>query len=315
MMKRRSFLKALTASAAGGTLLPSLASASGTGVGFPTPCPVKLGISTYSYWHFAPERTPIEFVIDEAARLGVSGVDVLQRQMESEAPDYIRRLKRHALVNGIALNCLSTHQDFVSPDPEVRQKSIDATIRYIRLAADLGTPCIRISAGRWKTVGSFSELMELEGKEPLLEGYTEDDAFGWCIDSLEQCVAVAEEHGVMLALENHWGMTRTAEGVLRIMNAINSPWLRVMMDTGNFLERTYEQLEILAPHAVFVQAKTYFGGGRFYTLDLDYDRIASILNRANYKGYISIEFEGYAPSAEGVASTIDLLRRSFVGRT
>ena len=49
---------------------------------------------------------------------------------------------------------------------------------------------------------------------------------------------------------------------------------------------------MLAPKTVFVQAKTYYGGGLWYTLDLDYDRIAGILRKHGYKGYISLEFEG-----------------------
>ena len=33
-------------------------------------------------------------------------------------------------------------------------------------------------------------------------------------------------------------------------------------------------------------------------LDLDYKQIASILNKVNYNGYISIEFEGKAPAVK-----------------
>lgn len=314
-MQRKSFLKKMAAGAAGGTLLPAgvLALDRDPESPYPSPFHVKLGISSYSYWHFDPERTPIRYVIEEAARLGVFGVDILHRQMKSEEPSYIRELKRHALTLGVDLNCLSTHQDFVNPDPGERQKSIDDTIRFIRLAYDLGIPCIRISAGRWGTTDTFAELMEREGIEPPIEGYTEDDAFDWCIESLEKCVPVAEEHGVILGLENHWGMTRTAEGVLRIMHGIDSPWLRVLLDTGNFLERKYEQMEMLAPYTVFVQAKTYYGGGRFYDLNLDYRRIANILYEAGYKGYISIEFEGHAPSEEAVEESITMLRETFSG--
>ena len=320
MNKRRDFLKKLTAGVAAGTLIPlSLAAERGRADRSDseereiTPFHVKLGISSYSYWHFYPERTPLRFVIEEASRLGVGGVDVLHRQMESEEPEYIHALKRHALIHGVHLNCLSTHQDFVNPDPAERQKSIDDTIRFIRLAHDMGIPCIRISAGRWGTTGSFAELMDLRGVEPPVEGYTEEDGMRWAIDSIKEIMPVAEEHGVMLGLENHWGMTRTAEGVLRIMNAIDSPWLKVLLDTGNFLDDTYEQIETLAPHTVFIQAKTYYGGGRFYTLDLDYNRIARILRDVDYRGYISIEFEGHAPNADAVAQSIDMLRDAFGG--
>src|SRR5438477_12975417 len=87
---------------------------------------VKLGISTYSYWHFRPPKVSIETVIDKAAELGVGGVDILHRQMEipekepldSAGRAYLRKLKRHAFINGVELICVLTHQTFVSPTPE-----------------------------------------------------------------------------------------------------------------------------------------------------------------------------------------------------
>ena len=273
--------------------------------------PIKLGISTYSYWHFRPPKVSIETVIEEAARLGVEGVDILHRQMDSEEKSYLQNLKRHAFTHGVDLICLSIHQDFVSPDPEERQKNIDHTLHCIELAYAMGIPCIRLNSGRWGTAESFDRLMELRGEEPPLEGYTEDDAFDWCIESIEKCLPKAEVCGVLLALENHWGLTRTPEGLLRIVNAIRSPWLGVLMDTGNFLEDPYEKLTQIAPQTVFVQAKTYYGGGEWYTLDLDYQRIARILAEADYHGYIALEFEGKEAAESGVAKSIAMLREAF----
>ncbi len=68
---------------------------------------------------------------------------------------------------------------------------------------------------------------------------------------------------------------------------------------------------MVAPKADFVQAKTYYGGGEWYTLDLDYNRVAKILKNVNYSGYISLEFEGKAPADEGVAKSIELFRGAF----
>ena len=150
-----------------------------------------------------------------------------------------------------------------------------------------------------------------KGVEPRLPNCTDDDGFKWVIDSLTQCLNKAEECGVVLGLENHWGLGSTAEGVLRIVNAINSPWLRVTMDTGNFFERRYEQLEMLAPEAVFMQAKTYEGGGIYYTLEMDYDRIAKICQAANYRGYISLEFEGKQDPMIAVPQSLATLRAAF----
>ena len=67
----------------------------------------------------------------------------------------------------------------------------------------------------------------------------------------------------------------------KIVEAVKSPWLQVTLDTGNFLEDPYEKLEQLAPRTTFVQAKTYYGGGMWYTLDLDYPRIAAMLRNTS----------------------------------
>src|SRR5438094_299581 len=97
----------------------------------------------------------------------------------------------------------------------------------------------------------------------------------------------------------------------RIDNAINSPWLGVLMDTGNFLENPYDKLQEIAPKTVFVQAKTYYGGGEWYSLDLDYARIAKILSGVNYSGYVSLEFEGKENPDIAVPKSIEMLSKAF----
>ncbi len=272
---------------------------------------LRLGVSSYSFWHFRGEKVPIETVLRHARRMGLNGVEVLHRQMASEEAGYVAGLKREALVQGLDLFSLAIHQDFVSPDVDERARQVDHTKKCIELAYRLGIPAIRLNSGRWKTIESFDDLMAAQGVEPPLPGYTEDDAFEWVIESVRACLPLAEERGVVLALENHWGLTYAPEGVLRIVEAVDSPWLKVTLDTGNFLEVPYDKLALLVPHAVLVHAKTYFGGGEWYTLDLDYRRIAQILRDADYTGYVSIEFEGKANALEGVPQSIDLIRSAF----
>ena len=181
----------------------------------------------------------------------------------------------------------------------------------MQLAHEMGIPTMRVNTGRWGTSKSFDDLMAHRGIEPTLPGHTEDEAFDWVIESFEALIPAAEKYGVLLGLENHWGLGRTAEGVLRIVNAVDSPWLQITLDTGNFLEDPYDRLAMLAPQAVYVQAKTYFGGGTWYTLDLDYPRIARLLREHDYRGYIALEFEGKDDWKEAVPKSLDLLRKSF----
>jgi L-ribulose-5-phosphate 3-epimerase len=84
-----------------------------------------------------------------------------------------------------------------------------------------------------------------------------------------------------------------------------------LMDTGNFLEQPYEKLAAIAPKTVFVQAKTYPGGGEWYTLDLDYTRIAKILSDARYTGYVALEMEGKEHADTAVPKSIEMLKKAF----
>lgn len=271
----------------------------------------RLAVSTYSFWHFRGPKYPIERVIDRAAEIGFEGVEILHRQMDSEERTYLNALKQRAARNGLSLPMLSIHQDFVFPDKAERRKHVDHTIRCIRLAEAMGIPYVRLNSGRWKTIPSFDELMKVKGDEPPLPGYTEQDALNWCIESIEQCLPSAESAGVVLCLENHWGLTTKVENVLAIWRKIQSPWLGINVDTGNYPGDPYEGLAQLAPYATIVQAKTYHGGGEWHTLDLDYGRIAGILQRAGFRGWVSLEMEGKESPETAVPNSFATLRTAF----
>jgi L-ribulose-5-phosphate 3-epimerase len=310
---RRSFIKKSLVSSTGIIGLNALSAETMSGIKEGTIRHNPIGVSTYSFWQFngPKENTPIEYCIDRAARMGFDGIELLLVQMTSEEKSYLNKLKKLAFHSGLDLMGFSTHQGYVFPEKEKRDEEIRKTINQIELAYELGIPTMRLNTGRWGTSGSFDELMANRGIEPVLQGYTEDDGFNWVIDAIEKCVYKAEECGVVLGLENHWGMGRTADGVQRIVNAINSPWLMVTLDTGNFLEDPYDQLEQLAGQAILIQAKTYYGGGKWYTLDLDYPRIGEIMRKAGYKGYISLEFEGNEDPLKAIPESLEVLRNAF----
>ncbi|HOW71278.1 MAG TPA: sugar phosphate isomerase/epimerase family protein [Phycisphaerae bacterium] len=272
---------------------------------------LRIGVSTYSFWHFTDQKVEVADCIERAAEMGFDGVEILHRQMSGESNAYLQDLKHRAFVNGLDLMGFSIHQGFVSPYPSVRKQQIEHTRHCIELAYKLGIPTMRLNTGRWGTIKSFDDLMANKGIEPILPGHTEDEAFKWVIDAIGECLPKAEECGVCMALENHWGIGRTAAGLMRIYTAVRSPWLKLLPDTGNFLDNTYEQLEMIAPHAVLVQAKTYFGAGEWYTLDIDYARVAGIFRKVGYRGYVSLEFEGKENAATGVPKSLDLLRKAF----
>ena len=220
---RRNFIgNALaTGAIASTTAVPSLTAATTTTAISKRPAN-PIGVSTYSYWRYRKDtKLPIEDCIDLAAEAGFDAVEILHVQMTREDNDYLQMLKQRAFVNGMSLCGFSTHQSFVSPDADFRQKNIDHTLKCIELAYAMGIPTIRINTGRWGTSKDFDTLMANKGIEPRLEGYTDEDGFKWVIDSIEKCLKKAAECGVTLGLENHWGIGRTAKAVMRIVNTID----------------------------------------------------------------------------------------------
>ena len=274
-----------------------------------------IALSTYSLWRFRnDELRDLHKCIDLASEFGFDGVELLLYQFEQNdlfSNSYVQSLKRHATRLGLPLCGMSTHQGFVTPDREKRQRNIDLTISQLELCGRLGIPAMRVNTGRWGTSGSFDELMANKGKEPPLNGYTDEDGFPWVIDAFEKCLPTAEKLGVVMGLENHWGLGLTAEGVMRIVDTVDSPWLQVTLDTGNFLENRDAQLKALAPHAYFVQAKTYYGGGQWYELDIDYPKIAQMLHKHDYRGWVSLEFEGMEDYRTAIPKSLELLRNAF----
>ena len=276
--------------------------------------PVRFGVSTYSFWQFRKDPSPIEECIDRAARMGFDGVEILQVQMgDDQSNARLQRLKRRAHALGLALMGFSTHQGFVNPDKAVRDDNVAKTLNSIDTAYRLGIPTMRINTGRWGTSKNFDELMANKGIEPNLPGHTDEEGFGWVIESIERLLPRAEECGVVLGLENHWGLGRTAAGVMRIVEKIDSPWLRVTLDTGNFLEDSQAQMERLAPACCLVQAKTYDGGGKWYTLDIDYAWVAKLLASHGYQGWNTLEFEGQADPEVAVPASLARLREAYAG--
>lgn len=321
-LSRRTFLGRAAGALAAPVAIAPRATLAAAPAADPLP-PLRFAVATYSYWHFRTEKVSVETVIEKSARLGVDGIDILHRQMEipekepltPEHRAYLQRLKRHAFRHGLDLACLSIHQDFVDPDPAYLKSQVEHTHKCIEIAYELGIPCIRLNSGRWNTIRDFNDLMKARGIEPVLPGHTEDDGFKWCQDCIERCLPKAEQCGVTLALENHWGLTRTPEGLLRLLDAVRSPWLGALMDTGNFLEDPYDKLAAIASRTTYVQAKTYPGGGEWYTLDLDYRRIARILREAGYTGYIALEMEGKQDPDIAVPRSLAMLRRAFARRS
>lgn len=238
----------------------------------------KYSLAAYSYRDlFKAQQAPLslEDFVRDCAAFGLEGTELTSYYFPSAPmPEYLAGLKRLAFELGLDVSGTAVGNDFCVPPGAKRDEQIAHVKRWIEYAAALDAPVIRIFSGN-------------AGQEQSVE-----DAHRLAVAGMEECCAYAGEHGVMLALENHGGLTATAEGMLQLVRDVKSPWFGVNLDTGNFRTADpYGDLAQLAPYAVNVQIKVSMhpaGGSRG---PADLDRLAKMLAGVGYRGYIVLEFE------------------------
>jgi L-ribulose-5-phosphate 3-epimerase UlaE len=151
----------------------------------------------------------------EAYRIGLDGVEITLYWLPSGGFS-LSDLKRLALLRGLPISCAGISTDFCSPSKSERDRMITKVDEGLKLAETLGAPCLRVFGGQ------------------VLEGHIETKTRERVIEALKRCVCLAENQGIVLALENHHGITARADDVIEILERVGSPWLRLNLDLGNY---------------------------------------------------------------------------------
>jgi len=251
---------------------------------------IKIGCAAYSYRDYLKDgRMSYEDFIEEAHNIGLDGVEMTLYWLPSREPQYFRNLKRVALSRGLPISCAGISTNFCNPDPMERERMIKTVEEGASIARELGAPALRVFGGY------------------VPEGYFEEQAILWTIGALRRCVKYAEENGVVIALENHGGITARADSVIRIIEGVDSPWLRVNLDLGNYRESTYEDIAKTVPYAVHVHGKVSVSEN----IRVDYEKVKRILEDKGYNGFISIEYEEKEDPKVGVREFARYLLRLF----
>jgi sugar phosphate isomerase/epimerase len=236
----------------------------------------KFSLAAYSYRSLLqgsqgrePQLTLKDF-IDDCAKMGLEGTELTSYYFPKDtSPEYVRDLRRHAFRLGLDISGTAIGNEFGHPPGDKRDAEIAKTRHWIDYAEIMGAPIIRIFAGHQQ------------------RGQSESEAHKLMVSAIEECCDYAGKHGVHLALENHGGPTATADGLLKFVRDVNSPWFGVNLDGGNFRgDDPYAELARIAPYAVNAQIKAKVGGK-----PADFKRLAKIMRDAGYRGYIVLEYE------------------------
>jgi len=238
---------------------------------------LKLSLAAYSYRDLLTAKPPklrLEDFISDCARMNLDGVELTSYYLpQMPTPAYLRGLKQRCFLEGLEVSGTAIGNSFCHRKGAERDRQLAYVKGWIDHAEILGAPVIRIFAGE------MQNLSKAEAHKLVVAG-------------IEECCQYAGEHGVMLALENHGGLTAEAKDMLAVVRDVRSTWFGVNLDTGNFhTADLYGELAQLAPYAVNVQVKVSVSGPDGKRRGSDFDRLASILRAAGYRGYVVLEYE------------------------
>lgn len=235
-----------------------------------------------------------EYAVEAAAKMGYEAYEPVLidgRDLFSEAGYYHGiSMDEDALYykdfiesRGLRISGVSAHAPLMRPDV-----GVPFLRRAIRFAYQLGAPVVNTD----------------EGIRP--KWMSEEEAFQIMKYSLRVVLQTAERYGIYIGIEPHNEFTTNPKTMERILELVDSPFLRVNFDTGNSYlsgHDPYEALKAVAHKVVHVHAKDIGGTlldekGKVYGTPvgvacgegvIDWERVMLILKEAGYKGVLSVE--------------------------
>lgn len=297
-LSRRQFLAASAALAGTTGLHPSLALAIDP-IKRPSNKPdIKLSLAAYSFNGALnlkkPTMTLFDF-IDIAGELPLDAVELTSYYWAETTDAYAEKLKDYAAKKKLAISGIPVGNNFCVKDEAKLKAEVQKVKDWTQRAAKVGAKTVRIFAGN------------------LEKGDTLEEAQKRVVASMNECCELAEKLGVLLALENHGGITDTAEHLLELVKPVKSPALGVNIDTGNFhTADPYADIAKIAPYGVVSQVKTeVFPGNK--KEDADLAKVVKILKDANFHGYVALEYEAKEDPKIAVPKFVKELRKLISG--
>ena len=215
------------------------------------------------------------------------------------------------------LSAIACGNNFAKFSEEERRANIEIVKTAIREAAELGAPLVRIFGGYHEECGGEKGMLYANGLSCILQG-------------IESCLDEAEKYKIILAVENHGRLPGLSYEIKGIIEHFDSPYVKCMFDCANFLANNmnetedpiyaYEQLK---EHIVHCHVKDWgkpfgvmserkvaaypAGAGGIVPLR----QFAALLERDNFEGYCSLEYEAawQVPEKEGVTQSLEYLKQ------
>ncbi|MGH9721153.1 MAG: sugar phosphate isomerase/epimerase family protein [Bryobacteraceae bacterium] len=251
----------------------------------------RSAICAYSFRDALQKKTmTYDDLVRMSVDLGVDGLDLTVYWFPDTSDSFLLPLRRLAYKSAVEIYSISVRTEMTRATPEQRKAEVEQIHKWVDVADKLGAGHIRVFGGN------------------VPKGASEDSAAGWVVEVLKPAAQYAGTKGIILGLENHGGITSQADRIVDIVKRVDSPWLGINLDTGNFRTDSYNQIAKCLPHAVNVQLKAEIRGSDGAAQPSDWERLIGMFAKSAYKGYLALEYEAKEAAAVAVPRLIKNLQ-------
>jgi sugar phosphate isomerase/epimerase len=239
----------------------------------------------------------VDFPAFTKEQFGIEAVELNSPFFESRESKYLSELRAAGERAGVKLLNIAVDEqgDLSSDDDAVRKQGVENYRRWVPVAKELGCSAIRANSG---------------GKNIT----DRPRAVKQCIDSFRKLADDGRKHGVIILMENHWGLSADPDSVIQVMEAVRETHgkdaIGTLPDFGNWPPEVekYEALRRIMPYAHAVHAKVKDIDENLNHPAFDLERCVKVTKEAGYDGWLGIEYEGGGEPIEGVKRSVRKLR-------
>jgi sugar phosphate isomerase/epimerase len=287
---------------------------------------MKLGLYSITYlgcW-YRGEALTLPQLISRAKKYGYDGIEIDGKRPHGNPLDWptarCRDLRSRADGEGIEIYAVAANNDFSNPVPEVREAQICFVRDLIRMTADFGAPSLRVFLAWWGITRhpQLATYNIVKGHWPIVhEKFSNEEIWGWGREALIECARYAGDAGVTLALQNHRPVIKDHNDVLKMVEEVGSPHLKVCLDAPLMPDKSTDAIQQAAQAVGSLQVLSHYGGEFERRPDgsiLGFDRYDGVItgdtnqyyrdfvrsmNEIGYDGYIGYELCHQLPVVDG----------------
>jgi L-ribulose-5-phosphate 3-epimerase len=286
-MNRRDVMKQFSLAAAAAWLPGSVAAQA------PASKPRLLtGLCAYSFRDELAKKTmTYDDLVRLASDLGIDGLELTAYWFPPNvSAEYLLSLRRLAYRNAIDIYGIGIRSTLCRGTAEAQDAEVGRLKPWLDVAERLGARHIRVFSGN------------------VPRGTTDEQAASWVTETLKKCAAVSGPRGIILGLEDDGALTEKADLLVKMVKDVDSPWVGINLDVGNFKMNGYTQSATCLPYAVNVHLKSEIRENGT-PQPLDWDRLFGMLAAA-YRGYVTLEYEASGNPRAAVPEIIGKLLKA-----